>query len=157
MLGANGLRRILQSHGLLGPGIDDEDDDDDEYGVQMHYGFGFGRRRRRRQGPPEEVYPKVPSEVGRELMMSGHYGNNPDYVDDLKKRKKRLATKLMWRELGIEPGRAQRRTTQSIFQVGCLTSHAKGSTLTSSVGHDPGNRHRQDHTLRFAVLFRTVF
>ncbi|KAJ9302546.1 hypothetical protein DTO217A2_7267 [Paecilomyces variotii] len=116
VLGANGLRRILQSHGLLGPGIDDEDDDDDEYGVQMHYGFGFGRRRRRRQGPPEEVYPKVPSEVGRELMMSGHYGNNPDYVDDLKKRKKRLATKLMWRELGIETGRAQRRTTQSIFQ-----------------------------------------
>ncbi|KAL1870033.1 hypothetical protein Plec18167_007551 [Paecilomyces lecythidis] len=111
ILGAGGLRRILQSHGLLGHGLDD-DDDDDEYGV--HY--GFGRRRRRRHVAPEDLYPKVPSDAGRELMMSGHYGNNPDYVDDLKKRKRRLATRLMWRELGIETGRAQRRTTQSIFQ-----------------------------------------
>ncbi|GAD92291.1 WD repeat protein [Paecilomyces variotii No. 5] len=110
ILGASGLRRILQSHGL-DHGLGD-DDDDDEYG----WHFGLGRRRRRRQVAPEDLYPKVPSDVGRELMMSGHYGNNPDYVDDLKKRKKRLATRLMWRELGIETGRAQRRTTQSIFQ-----------------------------------------
>lgn len=50
-------------------------------------------------------------------MASGNYGSNAHYVDELKKRKKRLATKLMWRELGVEPMGAQRRAAQAMPQV----------------------------------------
>lgn len=52
-----------------------------------------------------------------ELMGSGDFGRNSHYVDDLKKRKKALATKLMWRELGINTNGMRERSSQLISQV----------------------------------------
>jgi WD repeat-containing protein 23 len=109
LLNAGGLRRILQTHGLLGGGLLAGDDDDDEYG----YG-GYRFRRRRTAG---HAFPKVPSENGRALMNSGSYGNNLNHVDEQKKRKKTLATKLMWRELGIGTPSNQKRDVRTVFQV----------------------------------------
>jgi WD repeat-containing protein 23 len=124
LLGANGLRRILQQHGLLGATLGADDEDDDEvYGA---YG-GHRFRRRRRNRPAGDVFPKVPSDNGTELMNSGLYGSNPYYVDVLKQRKKRLATKLMWRELGIGAAGAQKCDVRSVFQVG-MTCDLRAST-----------------------------
>jgi WD repeat-containing protein 23 len=102
---------------------DDDNDEEEEYGI--HYG-GYGVRRRRRERPAGDVFPKVPSDVGTELMRSGLYGSDPHYVDKLKQRKKRLATKLMWRELGIGTTGAQKRDARAVFQVG--SSQVKSTT-----------------------------
>ncbi|PGH26657.1 hypothetical protein AJ80_01603 [Polytolypa hystricis UAMH7299] len=102
ILGANGLRRILQSHGVLGS-------DDDWFGY-------YRSRRRRRSRPEEDVFPKVPSDVGMELMRSGHYGTNPHFVDRLKHRKKRLTSRLMWRELASGTHGARLRDSRAISQ-----------------------------------------
>ncbi|KAH8703702.1 WD40-repeat-containing domain protein [Talaromyces proteolyticus] len=110
LLNAGGLRRILQTHGLLGGGII-ADDDGDGY----PYG-GYRSRRRRANRGPGHAFPKVPSENGRALMNSGFYGNNLNYVDEQKKRKKRLATQLMWRELGIGSISDQKRNVRTVFQ-----------------------------------------
>lgn len=113
LLNAGGLRRILQTHGLLGgSGLFADDDDDDEYG----YG-GYRVRRRRANRAAGHAFPKVPSENGRALMNSGSYGNNLNYVDEQKKRKKTLAAKLMWRELGIGTPSDQKRDVRAVFQV----------------------------------------
>lgn len=128
LLGANGLRRILQTSGLLRGTLaadDDDDDDEEEYG--LHYGR-YPFRRRRRERPAGDIFPKVPSDVGTELMGSGLYGSNPHYVDRLKQRKKKLATKLMWRELGIGTTGAQKRDIRSIFQVRATVSMSSGVT-----------------------------
>ncbi|KAL4924869.1 WD40 repeat domain-containing protein [Aspergillus undulatus] len=74
-----------------------------------------GRRPpRRRRGPPQ--YPKVPSDEGMKLMRSGKFGTDSNYVDDRMKRKKSLAERIMWRELGIEGHGLQRRKVSSIVQ-----------------------------------------
>ncbi|EYE96140.1 WD40 repeat domain-containing protein [Aspergillus ruber CBS 135680] len=73
--------------------------------------FGYASRHPRR-----EQFAKVPNEAGRELMGSGDFGSNSHYVDELKKRKKALATRLMWRELGIDVNGPRTRATQSISQ-----------------------------------------
>lgn len=113
-LGTNGLRRMLQSQGILRTQQFDEESDE-----EIGYTFGsHGLRRRRRQRPSGDLYPKVPSDAGRELMASGIYGNNPYYVDKLKHRRRKLATKLMWREMGIGPRGADYRASHAIFQVG---------------------------------------
>lgn len=101
-----GLRQILHTHGWGAAPLDDDDDED--YGF-----FGF---RKRREGRGSDEIPKVPSDAGTELMESGDFGNNPHYVDVLKERKEALATRLMWRELGIDVSGAKRRP-QSISQV----------------------------------------
>ncbi|KAL2009074.1 hypothetical protein VTN00DRAFT_7268 [Thermoascus crustaceus] len=113
LLRASGFRQILQSRIGGTWADDDDDDDDDDYGLP--YG-GLRHRRRQTERPREDIFPKVPSDVGTELMASGNYGSNTHYVDELKKRKKRLATKLMWRELGVEPMGAQRRAAQAMPQ-----------------------------------------
>jgi WD repeat-containing protein 23 len=125
LLGANGLRRILRQHGLGGTLADD--DDDEEENIYGSYGASRFRRRRRNR-PAGDVFPKVPSLEGQGLMDSGLYGSNPSYVDTLKQRKKRLMTKLMWRELGIGTAGAQKRDVESVFQVGYLSPNqsAKG-------------------------------
>lgn len=114
MLGSSGLRRILQTHAFFPQGDEDDDDDEDEF----HILRSASRRRRRRQRPLDELYPKVPSEEGMELMRSGHYGNNAHYIDERRQRRKRLATKLMWRELGVGTRGAQKAARQAISQVG---------------------------------------
>jgi DDB1- and CUL4-associated factor 11 len=61
--------------------------------------------------------PKVPSENGIALMNSGFYGNNPSYADEARRRKKKLATRIMWRELGIGAPGERRRDSRLVFQV----------------------------------------
>jgi WD repeat-containing protein 23 len=89
--------------------LGDEDEDDEE--------FGFLRYSRRPRRSGAENLPKVPSDEGTELMRSGDFGDDPYYVDMLKKRKKTLAAKIMWRELGVDVSGRQRLGVQSTAQV----------------------------------------
>ncbi|KAL4805543.1 WD40-repeat-containing domain protein [Aspergillus unguis] len=113
MLASGNLHQIFQNHRFApyAAGIDDDYDDDDEepYGI-----LGLGRRVPRRRGPPE--YPKVPSEEGMKLMRSGNFGAEPSYVDEQMKRKKSLAEKVFWRELGIDRHGLQRSRVSSVAQ-----------------------------------------
>jgi WD repeat-containing protein 23 len=116
LLNARGLQALLRSHGLFaggpyivrGGGANDDEDDGLGYGSSR-----FNRRRRPARHPP----PKVPSENGIALMNSGFYGNNPSYADEARRRKKKLATRIMWRELGIGAPGERRRDTRLVFQV----------------------------------------
>ncbi|KAI9368802.1 WD40-repeat-containing domain protein [Aspergillus egyptiacus] len=115
ILASGGLRQIFSYHGFPpGPAgtFDDHYDDDDDY---EEYGIrGLGRRVPRRTGPPQ--YPKVPSDEGTKLMRSGTFGSEPSYVDERMKRKKSLAGRMMWRELGIDGYGLQRNKVRSISQ-----------------------------------------
>lgn len=110
------LLNIITSNGLYpffqnrhnNTNLDEDDNDDNDI-------FDYRRRPARRGG--SDQFPKVPSEAGMELMGSGDFGRNSHYVDDLKKRKKALATKLMWRELGIDTNGMRERSSQLISQV----------------------------------------
>ncbi|EED13777.1 WD repeat protein [Talaromyces stipitatus ATCC 10500] len=117
LLGGGGFRRLLQSRGVFGGGafvVDEEDDenDDDDFGGYSSLRF----RRRRRNRTARHAYPNVPSENGIALMNSGLYGNNPNYVDEAKRRKKKLATRIMWRELGIGSPGERKRDSGLVFQ-----------------------------------------
>ncbi|KAK2858482.1 hypothetical protein FQN49_004692 [Arthroderma sp. PD_2] len=107
LLGANELHRILQGHGLLRSRSIDEPNR-----LDVNQLYGTGRRRRKRSN----LYPKAPSQAGRELMAYGDYGSDPYYVDRLKGRIKKLSTKLMYRELGTGPRGAQSRSSRAISQ-----------------------------------------
>ena len=61
----------------------------------------LGRNRRRCKKTKKADFPKVPSDVGRGLMSSGNFGINENYQDILRKRKRKLARRLMTRELGL--------------------------------------------------------
>lgn len=123
LLGNAGLRRILAQHGggLISLGANDDDDeedndDDDDNGFGA-YSSAFGSRRRRRRSAEENTPPPpVPSPEGQKLMESGTFGSNEYYQDALRKRKKRLAQKLMYRELGTDLHQL-RRANKSIAQV----------------------------------------
>ncbi|MCJ1245808.1 hypothetical protein MMC30_003012 [Trapelia coarctata] len=105
LLGHTGLRRIFTSHGgaWLGLGSDeaDDDEDDDDF-TAGGYGAMLGRRRRRRRAATPVELPKVPSDVGRELMNSGTFGSNEYYQDILRNKKRKLARRVMSRELGVD-------------------------------------------------------
>ena len=100
---------------------DDEDEDEELAGF-----FGFRRRARRGGGDPA---PQVPSEEGAKLMASGDFGSNSYYTDELKKRRKSLATRTMWRELGIDLS-GPRQEVQAITQVSPWPCNIKCSMLT---------------------------
>lgn len=108
LIGATELHRILQGHGVLRSRSNENGQGYDIYGVQA-------TRRTRRTGPSR--YPKPPSQTGRELMISGDYGSNPYYVDRLKGRKKKLATSLMYRELGAGSRGTEIRSSRELSQV----------------------------------------
>ncbi|KAL4970057.1 WD40 repeat domain-containing protein [Aspergillus stella-maris] len=109
LLQANGISDIFRVHGTGWNAYDDSDDDDDYVRTLS------GRRPpRRRRGPPQ--YPKVPSDEGMKLMRSGKFGTDSNYVDGRMKRKKTLAERIMWRELGIEGQGLQRRKVASVAQ-----------------------------------------
>ncbi|KAJ5555073.1 hypothetical protein N7535_007518 [Penicillium sp. DV-2018c] len=78
--------------------------------------FMFRNRRRARRSSKLPQYPPVPHPEGEKLMREGHFGTDEHYVDRLKKRKKALATRLMWRELGVDTYGVQKRADQSISQ-----------------------------------------
>ena len=107
LLGHAGLQRLFANHGASGVQAILTDDDDGTFGV------GRRRRRPRTSGPK---FPKVPSEQGKKLMDSGTFGSNEYYHDLLRKRKPRLATRLMQRELGIDDSRLK-RTNRLMSQV----------------------------------------
>ena len=106
---------MLQSHGLISTralrGSDDNDLDD-----------GYGGLRRRRRHPDPNRFPKVPSDVGRELMDSGLYGSRDGFVDTRRRRKTSLSQRLMWRKLGVEARGTQRRANRLITQVRSIHS-----------------------------------
>ncbi|KAM5476883.1 hypothetical protein MauCBS54593_000153 [Microsporum audouinii] len=107
LIGANELHRILQGHGVLRSRSMEDGANYDIYGL-------YGNRRAKRTGPSK--YPKPPSQVGQELMRSGDYGSNPHYVDRLTGRNNKLATRLMYRELGAGPRGTELRSSRELSQ-----------------------------------------
>jgi WD repeat-containing protein 23 len=95
-----------------------DDDDDDEEEEEFGGFFGYRRRIQRGRGDPA---PEVPSKEGAKLMASGDFGSNSYYTDELKKRRTTLATRTMWRELGIGLSGGPRKEVQSISQVSVFT------------------------------------
>lgn len=91
LLGHAGLRRIFANHSgaLL-----DIDDDGGNNAAE--------RRRRRPHQSRQHRYPAVPSEEGIKLMRSGTFGCTDDHRETRMRRNKKLATRIMNRELGIE-------------------------------------------------------
>jgi len=89
---------------------DDDEDDDDIYGR-------WGQRSlRARAREPRAELEKVPSEKGQRLMTNGVFGNN-ERSDDRIHRKKKLAHRLMKRELGIGSYGQQRSRNAIMKQV----------------------------------------
>lgn len=98
---------------------DEEDDDDDEDGDFNH----LWRRRRRRERPDPNRFPKVPSDKGTELMNSGTFGLNE--VQTVKtgdtnniSKKKKLARRILDRELATESYAKQKVNQRLMAQVG---------------------------------------
>ncbi|OAX80673.1 hypothetical protein ACJ72_04988 [Emergomyces africanus] len=106
-LGSEGLRRILPAHRISGLRFFLDENDNDVYGGTML------RRRGSRTG--EDLLPKIPSDAGRDLMCSGDYGTNLPYVDKIKRRKEKLFTRLMWRELAYGPRFRPRAISQDLI------------------------------------------
>jgi WD repeat-containing protein 23 len=102
MLGTNGFRRLLARGGIaqfLGGGDEeDSEDEDDDFGFDPRMP-GRGTRSSRRTRPQVD-FEKVPSEEGRKLMLSGTFGGN-ERGEDSFKRKKKLASRLLRREMGL--------------------------------------------------------
>lgn len=68
------------------------------------------------RGPPKDPtrFPKVPSEEGSQLMRSGAFGANDDPI---LRTKKRVARRLLDRELGVGDGRERTRNADVMAQV----------------------------------------
>lgn len=101
LLGHAGMRRIFANNS--------NDDDDD----LLNFSGWRTRRRPRREPRPLE---KVPSDNGKELMSSGKFGGNDIFQDTLK-RKKKVAYRLMHRELGLGSYGRQRNINSLVSQV----------------------------------------
>lgn len=80
-----------------------------------HAGFRFQTRSRRRADQGEITFEKVPSDVGRDLMWSGTFGNN-DRLEDTVTRKKRLEYRLLHREMGLGSNGRQKALNGLIHQ-----------------------------------------
>ena len=112
LLGHAGLRRIFANRSNGGSGITlqiNEDELDDGFGI-------LGSRRRRRARSTKDQIPAIPSEVGQKLMDGGVFGTSEYYRDNLRKRNRRLARKLMSRELGNDRNYST-RATSTVSQV----------------------------------------
>ncbi|EQL30666.1 hypothetical protein BDFG_06923 [Blastomyces dermatitidis ATCC 26199] len=104
----SGLRQVLPTHRISGLGFYLDDNGNDVYGGPIYRMHGS------RSG--EHLLPKIPSDAGRKLMYSGDFGSHLNYVDKIKRRKERLATRLMWRELANGP-RLRPRAISQDFKV----------------------------------------
>ncbi|KXT15556.1 hypothetical protein AC579_6532 [Pseudocercospora musae] len=91
----------------------EEEDDDEEYG---YVGYG-ARRARRRRVVVGDRYPPIPSEQGKDLMEQGTFGNNDrcrhtacglPMAQETKRHRRKLAWRMMDREMGIEHRGRQR-------------------------------------------------
>lgn len=148
LLGHTGLRRIFASHGgaWLGLGADEAEDDEDDNDVTVGgYGAMLGRRRRRRRAATPVDFPKVPSDIGRGLMNSGTFGSNEYYHDVLRKKKRKLAGRVMNRELGsdaVQDKRLNRLLLQVSKKIWSICRNVDGY-----VGHDSFVQCRYDNSL----------
>jgi len=98
---------------------DDLDDDEDDEDIHPRW------RRRRRPKPDPNRFPKVPSDEGTELMRSGIFGSNEAQAvtsNDMHNisRKKRLAMRIMDRELAIESPAKQKINNRLMAQVSLI-------------------------------------
>lgn len=103
-------------------GSEDFDDDDDE-------NFAI-RRRRRRPKPDPNRFPKVPSDAGTELMNSGDFGTNDNQRASSTPQKKRLAARILERELGVGSRASQKANQRLMTQV--FNSFLKTETVSNS-------------------------
>jgi len=99
--GAGGLERFLNAI---------QNGDDDNVGLR---GLRLNRRRR---DPYLSEPPEVPSSYGRQLMESGVFGSHERQENRIRKKKK-LAARIMRRELGLESPGGQRSSTNLARQV----------------------------------------
>ena len=90
--------------------LDDEDEDDADFDGYL------SRRRIRTERPDPNRFPKVPSDEGTELMNSGVFGaNEVQAVNSINRsRKKKLAMRILDRELATE-GYAQQRVNRRLM------------------------------------------
>lgn len=117
------LRQLFTRAGVLAV-ADDEEDDDTRYGTTVRTRRAAAQRR-------QDQYPKIPSEVGRQLMESGDFGLNERDTGQYK-RKKKLALGIMRRELGLESPGKQRGCNRIATQV----SYPSYSQPRSSENHE---------------------
>jgi len=133
LLGYNGARGIFANRAATARGASADDDDDD---INEGYGRSGGRQGRRPKNNVNQ-FPKVPSDLGRQLMDSGTFGSNEYYLERLKRRKMKLVSRLMRRELGLETDARQRRANMLMAQVISLSwRHLNCDMLTRLPGHD---------------------
>jgi WD repeat-containing protein 23 len=130
LLGHRGLRRILTAHGGgQYYAADDSEDEDEERGAVE--------------------FEKVPSEEGRQLMTSGTFGANERPLDSIK-RKKRLASRLLRREMGLGSVGRQRARSGLLRQV--RRASFRQAHTNHCLGHDTVLESRHNHTLRIPML-----
>ncbi|OBT49465.1 hypothetical protein VE00_00329 [Pseudogymnoascus sp. WSF 3629] len=79
------------------------------------------RRRRRREKPDPNRFPKIPSEKGTELMSSGDFGTNEIQAARTTGQRKKLASRILNRELGICGG-ARHKANQNLMAQGMIPS-----------------------------------
>lgn len=106
--------------------MDDDDEDEDNNSRWM--------RARRRMRPDPDRFPKVPSDEGRALMNSGTFGSNDTEVTDPRSRKyldrkKRLAKRILDRELARE-SHARQRENQRLMAQASFVDRPAGKLLT---------------------------
>ena len=101
LLNTTHLRRLLQLHGDGGSGLVSVEQDDDDDGDEYEEGRYLRSGRRRRTEPTFQP-PPVPSPEGQRLMGEGVFGRNEEWEDDIRKRRKKVARRLMMRELGLD-------------------------------------------------------
>ncbi len=129
-----------------------EDDDDDDFNPRW--------RRRRRPKPDLARFPKVPSEEGTQLMNSGEFGSNEAQtvtaadVHNIGKKKK-LALRILDRELAVESPAKRRLNNRLMAQVRIEALFCTIYTY-NRIGHDSFFQCRHDHSLRPACLLRSV-
>ena len=114
LLGHARLLRTSANDRAGGSGLTLQLDDRNEI---LDDGFGgLATWRRRRDKNSGKKFPPVPSEDGKKLMDGGVFGKNEYYRDMTRGRNRRLARKLMSRELGTGTGPCA-RTASAISQV----------------------------------------
>ncbi|KAI9757359.1 MAG: Sec61p translocation complex subunit [Chaenotheca gracillima] len=125
--GQTGLARLLMRHmGAMERG-DAEDDDEEDPNAHIYGRLGL-RRRRPVTVPLEERYPKIPSDAGIELMNSGTFGSSDTYLEKAKAKQRKLANRLMKRELGLQGGGREKSANASIAQ-GMIPSSAADTII----------------------------
>lgn len=111
LLGHAGLGRIFAANLHRHHPFEDEDEEEDSSEPDTGYGDVAPKRR----GRGRAAFQKVPSDKGRDLMNTGTFGSNDRALNSVK-RKKKLAYRVMKRELGLGSDGHQRNTTRLMRQ-----------------------------------------